>query len=67
MQTQTEEKLNKEAITQTTILEFNEEDCQTDPVESYEFGAQVQFKSQVQDVGTDPDTDLIEKEKKKFE
>lgn len=53
--TQTLSLMNKDAITQTQTVEYNDEDCQTDAVCSFSVEVQVEMKAQTMEMGTDPD------------
>ena len=58
--TQTEEVINRDGITQTNIVEYNEEDCQTDTIDTYDAGVQSGKPLEVCEVGTDPDQALLD-------
>ena len=60
-ETQTEELQIREAITQTNVVELCEEDCQTEDLITYEVEIQVNGLQETVEMGTGPDTQILEK------
>lgn len=59
MQCQTEQTVSKSAITQTNTVEYNDEDCQTDGVQTLSIEVQVGCTPTVE-CGTEPDQEILE-------
>lgn len=59
IQTQTEDIINKVAITQTHSIEYNDEDCQTDIMVMFSAEVQADIKPQTSEMGTEPDAKMV--------